>query len=148
MMPEVAKMFNEEIERLGITVIHEFAPELPLLNADAERLKQVFLNLFKNAIEAMPSGGKLMIGAAAQNQAVAIHISDTGIGIPQQVDIFQPFTTTKQSGSGLGLSVVRELLAAHGGTISYTSGKGEGTTFKILLPLTFEQTGATVETSA
>jgi len=75
------------------------------------------------------------VSAFPQAQNLVINVSDTGSGIPEGVDIFQPFTTTKPHGSGLGLSVVRELLSAHGGTISYTSKKGDGTTFQIVLPL-------------
>ena len=135
LVAEVMKMFSSEAEQFRILMTQELPAELPLINADAERLKQIFLNLFKNAIEAMPSGGKLSVSAFPQAQNLVINVSDTGSGIPEGVDIFQPFTTTKPHGSGLGLSVVRELLSAHGGTISYTSKKGAGTTFQIVLPL-------------
>ena len=132
---EIMKMFSSEAEQLRILMTQEFPSELPLVYADSERLKQIFLNLFKNAFEAMPTGGKLIVNAFAEAQNLVINVSDTGLGIPDGVDIFQPFTTTKPHGSGLGLAVVRELLFAHGGTISYTSKKGEGTTFHIALRL-------------
>ena len=135
LVAEVMKMFSAEAEQFRILMTQDLPTELPLINADAERLKQIFLNLFKNAVEAMPSGGKLSVSAFPQAQNLVINVSDTGSGIPEGVDIFQPFTTTKPHGSGLGLSVVRELLSAHGGTISYTSKKGAGTTFQIVLPL-------------
>jgi signal transduction histidine kinase len=140
---EVMKMFSSEAEQFGILLTQDLPAELPLINADAERLKQIFLNLFKNAIEAMPSGGKLSVNAFAQAQNLVINVNDTGSGIPEGVDIFQPFITTKPHGSGLGLSVVRELLSAHGGTISYTSKKGEGTTFQIVLPIPRPTAGGT-----
>jgi signal transduction histidine kinase len=143
LVAEVMKMFSSEAEQFGILMTQELPTELPLINADAERLKQIFLNLFKNAIEAMPSGGTLSVSAFPQAQNLVINISDTGSGIPEGVDIFQPFTTTKPHGSGLGLSVVRELLSAHGGTISYTSKKGDGTTFQIVLPLPSPTAGGT-----
>ena len=143
LVAEVMKMFSSEAEQFRILMTQEFPAELPLINADSERLKQIFLNLFKNATEAMPSGGKLSVNAFPQAQNLVINVSDTGSGIPEGVDIFQPFTTTKPNGSGLGLSVVRELLSAHGATISYTSKKGEGTTFQIVLPLPSPTAGGT-----
>ena len=135
LVAEIMKMFSSEAEQLRILMTQELPAELPLINADSERLKQIFINLFKNAIEAMPSGGTLSVSAFPQAQNLVINVSDTGSGVPEGVDIFQPFTTTKPHGSGLGLSVVRELLSAHRGTISYTSKKGDGTTFQIVLPL-------------
>jgi len=138
LLSEVEKMIGGAPEYPAIEITHAFPVEMPVLTADAERLKQIFLNLFKNAIEAMPSGGKLTVGVAPHDKDVVINISDTGSGIPKGVDIFQPFTTTKPQGTGLGLAVVRELLAAHGGTISYTSKQGEGTTFQVVLPLEFQ----------
>jgi signal transduction histidine kinase len=120
---------------LGIELRHDFPSDMPQLNADSERLKQVFLNLFKNSIEAMPSGGRLTVDGARQEQNIIIRVVDTGLGIPDGIDIFQPFMTTKTNGTGVGLAVVRELLSAHGGTISYISKQGEGTTFQIKLPL-------------
>jgi len=141
LVAEVMKMFSSEAEQFRILMTQELPAELPLINADSERLKQIFINLFKNAVEAMPSGGKLSVSAFPQAQNLVIHVSDTGSGIPEGVDIFQPFATTKPNGSGLGLSVVRELLSAHGGTISYTSKKGDGTTFQIVLPLSSPTAG-------
>jgi PAS domain S-box-containing protein len=132
---EVIKMFSSDAEQLGIELRHDFPADVPQLHADSERLKQVFLNLFKNSIEAMPSGGRLTVNGVRQDQNIIITVSDTGLGIPEGIDIFQPFMTTKTNGTGVGLAVVRELLSAHGGTISYTSKQGEGTTFQIKLPL-------------
>ena len=117
LVAEVMKMFSCEAEKFQILLTQELPAELPLIDADADRLKQIFLNLFKNAVEAMPSGGKLSVSAFPQAQNLVINVSDTGSGIPEGVDIFQPFTTTKPNGSGLGLSVVRELLFAHRWTI-------------------------------
>ena len=143
LVAEIMKMFSSEAEQFRILMTQELPAELPLINADSERLKQIFINLFKNAVEAMPTGGKLSVTAFPQAQNLVINVSDTGSGIPEGVDIFQPFTTTKAHGSGLGLSVVRELLSAHGGTISYTSKKGDGTTFQIVLPLPSPTAGGT-----
>lgn len=135
LIAEVIKMFASEVEQLAIQFVQKFPSELPQINADAERLEQIFLNLFKNAIEAMPSGGNLTVTASPQGQNIVVNVTDTGSGVPEGVDIFQPFTTTKRNGTGLGLAIVRELLSAHGGTITYTSNKGNGTTFQIKLPI-------------
>jgi len=138
LVDEVLKVLSSESEATGVEVVTEVPADLPLLNADSERLKQVLLNLVKNAIEAMPLGGKLTVRAAAENQSIVMHVADTGVGIPGGVDIFQPFMTTKTHGTGVGMAVVRELLSAHGGTISYKSKQGQGTTFEIKLPLSSE----------
>ena len=83
----------------------------------------------------MPSGGKLTVSALAQDRDIIMNIADTGSGISEGVDIFQPFMTTKAHGTGVGMAVVRELLSAHGATISYKSKRGQGTMFEIKLPL-------------
>jgi PAS domain S-box-containing protein len=135
LISEVFKMLGSALEESAVAVSTELPPDLPEPIADAERLKQVFLNLFKNAIEAMPSGGKLTVSANAQDENLTIYVADTGTGIPDGFDIFQPFMTTKQSGTGVGMAVVRELLSAHRASITYTSRPGEGTTFQIKLPI-------------
>jgi PAS domain S-box-containing protein len=135
LVDEALKTLSSEAESSGVEVAKEVPADLPVLIADSERLKQVFLNLFKNAIEAMPSGGKLTVSALIQERYIIVNIADTGSGIPEGIDIFQPFMTTKEHGTGVGMAVVRELLSAHGGTISYRSRQGEGTMFEIKLPL-------------
>jgi PAS domain S-box-containing protein len=135
LVDEALKTLSSEAESSGVEVAKEVPADLPVLIADSERLKQVFLNLFKNAIEAMPSGGKLTVSALIQERYIIVNIADTGSGIPEGIDIFQPFMTTKEHGTGVGMAVVRELLSAHGGTISYRSRQGEGTIFEIKLPL-------------
>jgi signal transduction histidine kinase len=70
------------------------------------------------------------------NGELMLEVADTGIGVPDGVDIFEPFMTTKSQGTGLGLMVVRQIVAAHGGRVSYSSHPGAGTTFRLYLPLT------------
>jgi PAS domain S-box-containing protein len=105
------------------------------LDVDEDKLKQALLNLVKNGIESMALGGILTIDVARSGDSVNIEVSDTGVGIPPGNDIFAPFFTTKRDGSGLGLIIVRQIISAHGGAITYDSRLGEGTTFRISLPV-------------
>jgi signal transduction histidine kinase len=108
---------------------------LPLIDADKQKLKQVVLNLGKNAIEAMPNGGVLSAKIYQQNGRVVLEIADTGIGIAEGDDVFQLFRTTKPDGTGLGLPIVQQIVSEHRGSIDYTSALRKGTTFKISLPI-------------
>ena len=119
----------------GVQVQLDFPPALRLVLADAEKLKQVLLNLCHNALEAMPKGGKITISAYnARENGVMLQIQDTGMGIPENIDIFELFSTTKAEGSGLGLPIVRQIIDAHGGTLSHQSRPGKGAIFRIWLP--------------
>jgi len=108
---------------------------LPEIVADADKLKQVFLNLFKNAVEAMPGGGILTIRGEPRERNVLVQVIDTGLGIAEGADPFEPFKTTKREGTGLGLTIVKEIVTAHGGTLTYASEVGQGTTFNLILPI-------------
>jgi len=116
----------------GIKIKRQFEELQPTL-IDRDKMKQVILNLCKNAIEAMPEGGVLTLRTHQSKDISILEISDTGVGIPQGVDVFQLFTTTKGNGTGLGLPMVRQIIAAHQGTVHYTSEAGQGTTFRICL---------------
>jgi two-component system, LuxR family, sensor kinase FixL len=118
--------------KAGIKIKPLFEELRPTL-IDRDKMKQVILNLCKNAIEAMPDGGVLTIRTHQAEDIGILEISDTGVGIPQEVDVFQLFTTTKSNGTGLGLPLVRQIIAAHQGTVHYTSEAGQGTTFRICL---------------
>jgi PAS domain S-box-containing protein len=124
-----------EYAERGIVVEQEFAPDLPMVMADSARLKQVLLNLCKNAVEAMAGGGTLTIRGRHFAGLVSLEITDTGVGIPADVDLFQLFKTTKDYGTGLGLAIVRQIISAHQGSISYRSAPGKGTTFTVSLPV-------------
>jgi len=117
-----------------IAIEHQFPEDLPPVIADSEKLREVLVNLSKNAIEAMPEGGKLKLRAYRLGKDVCLEIEDNGVGIPAGVNIFEPFTTSKSTGWGLGLSIVRQIVSAHNGTIEYKSEPGRGTLFKICLP--------------
>jgi len=118
-----------------IQIERSFGVKLPEIVADADKLKQVFLNLFKNAVEAMPEGGILTIRGEPRERDVVVQVIDTGSGIAEGVDPFELFRTTKLEGTGLGLSIVKEIVVAHGGTLTYASQAGQGTTFNLTLPI-------------
>lgn len=126
----------------GISVRISLDKALPLIEADADSLKQVFVNLFKNAAEAMPKGGILTVTTAMMvshenGNCINVGIADNGPGIPNEVlsGLFSPVKTTKGAGnSGLGLSITSDLLSGLGGSISCKSALGVGTTFEVVLP--------------
>jgi PAS domain S-box-containing protein len=118
---------------------------IPTIEADEVLLKHALINLFQNAIEAMPEGGELKIVTSYKSQVISpeveIEISDTGIGIPEDrlKRIFHPFFTTKEKGTGLGLSLVQKIILYHGGRIEVGSREGKGTTFRIYLPIKYNR---------
>ena len=103
----------------------------------ANTLRRALLNLVQNAMEAMPQGGTLTLRGRRRRATVQLDVGDTGIGIPpeQRTQIFEPLYTTKPGGTGLGLYIVQEVVAAHGGQVAVQSTVGHGTTFTITLPL-------------
>lgn len=117
----------------------DLAPDLPEIFADADQLQQVFLNLFLNARDAMPDGGKLIISTCRSGDEISIDISDSGTGIDTKdlKKIFDPFFTTKTAGTGtgLGLAVCYGIITAHGGKIEAAENDLSGTTFSITLPV-------------
>jgi PAS domain S-box-containing protein len=119
---------------LGIQVECSFPSNLPTITVDINKMKQVIFNLTKNAVEAMAGGGRISIKGSASENRIFLEISDTGTGIPEGVDIFEPFFTTKPEGTGIGLSIVQQIVSAHGGSVTYSSEHGKGTTFVIALP--------------
>lgn len=129
-----------EVDRHETYVETQLDPNLPLIRANADQLKQVFLNLALNAIEAMSNKGRLIITTAGTANGVVTTFTDEGPGIPakDRGHIFEPFFTTKPDGLGIGLSVSRSLIEAHGGEISVRSREGEGTTFEVRLPASQE----------
>jgi signal transduction histidine kinase len=124
-------------EAAGISVELQLEPVCNLL-VDSGKIRQAVLNIFKNAVEAMPHGGCLTVKAYSSDEEICLEISDTGPGIPESANVFDLFVTTKRDGTGLGLPIVRQIISAHDGTISYVSEPGQGTTFKVALPMTSE----------
>jgi len=139
-LSDVVQMLAYEIQKRSVTVNEHFDHDFPLLRIDAGRLKQVFINLIMNALQAMNSGGSLTLRTLQSDAgSCEVHIADTGYGIADNdIDqIFEPFFTTKGAGegTGLGLFVTRQIIAAEGGEISVESRVGQGTCFIIRFPL-------------
>ncbi|MEX0802437.1 MAG: ATP-binding protein [Candidatus Binatia bacterium] len=132
---EVLAPMRPAQEAARIIVELQFDDEVPQIMVDRDKIKQVIVNLCKNAFEAMSDGGRLTLKSFCSDTSAIFEVSDTGVGIPAGVDVFHLFTTTKSYGTGLGLPIVSQIISAHGGTIDYVSQPGIGTTFKISLPL-------------
>jgi PAS domain S-box-containing protein len=131
---KVAEQLSARAANREVALSCEVEPTLPPVLGNASKLEQVLRNLCKNAIEAMPGGGHLRIKARGEAQHVCIDVIDEGPGIPTQLDVFAPFTTTKTAGMGLGLPLAREIITAHGGTLRYATTPQQGTTFTVSLP--------------
>jgi PAS domain S-box-containing protein len=133
---ETLELLRPEIENRGQVVEEKLGRQLPSTPLDAAQMKQVLVNLIKNAMQAMTKGGVLTVQTGSTADGVWVNISDTGCGIPQEQlnRIFEPFYTTKKKGSGLGLMIVQRIVREHGGLIKLES-NGKGTTFRIWLPL-------------
>ncbi len=141
LLDEVIDMREHEATLSNIVFVRDYQPELPVIHSDPSLLRQVFLNLINNAMDAIQKGGEIRIGTqkGAHEDSILVRVSDTGMGIPQENmgKIFDPFFTTKApgKGTGLGLSICHGIIEKLGGTISVTSRVGKGTTFAIELPL-------------
>jgi two-component system NtrC family sensor kinase len=122
----------------GVTIDEQYASELPTVEVDPSRMKQVFLNMISNAVQAMPQGGSLTVRTGATDDDVTVSFVDSGSGIASENlgRIFEPFFTTKSevSGTGLGLSVSLGIVRQHGGVIEVASEVGKGTTFTVRVP--------------
>jgi signal transduction histidine kinase len=134
---EVLLLTDGEARAAGITTGAEVPRDLPPLHADRDRVKQVLLNLVLNAIQAMPGGGKLTLGASVFQGALTLDVSDTGGGIAPEVlpRLFEPYVTTKAKGLGLGLAIARRIVEGHGGTIEAGNRPEGGSRFRVTLPL-------------
>ena len=134
---ETTELLRPEIENRGLAIEQKLARRLPQTPIDAGQIKQVLVNLIKNAIQAMTKGGTLALQTNESSDGVWLSVSDTGGGIPpeQLQRIFEPFYTTKKKGTGLGLMIVQRIIREHGGRIELESRVGQGTSFRIWLPL-------------
>ena len=134
---ETLGLLQPEMENRGVTAKEKLARRLPLAPLDPGQIKQALVNLIKNALQAMTKGGVLTVQTDAGPDGVFVSVGDTGGGIPsEQIKrIFEPFYTTKKRGTGLGLMIVQRIVREHGGRIELESHAGQGTVFRIWLPL-------------
>jgi PAS domain S-box-containing protein len=133
---EVAELMEGAFRAADVTFRLEAPDQVPPFPFDPGQLRQVLINLLKNAVEAMPRGGTLTVGVALQERDVVLTVADTGVGIPPEhlPSLFTPFFSTKEQGTGLGLAISRGLIEQHGGDIAVHSEVGRGTTCTVRLP--------------
>jgi len=137
-LEQTLKVLEPELARRNIGVEKKLDASLPRILADRDQLSQAFLNLMLNALESMEGEGKLRISLESEGaSALTISIADTGKGIPPEdlERVFEPFFSTKRKGTGLGLAIVHQIVENHKGQIRVESREGEGTTFRITLPI-------------
>jgi len=134
---ETCQLFQDDFDGSTWRLELALTSDLPSILVDAPQLKQAFLNLAKNAVEAMPDGGQLTIRTWRQDATLAVAFIDTGVGIDDDVrdEIFDLFFTTRAVGSGIGLFVTRQIIEAHGGSIQAASNADGGATFTVYLPI-------------
>lgn len=137
LMDDVARLVRYDLETRHIELIMKKDENVPGVIADLHKIKQVLLNLINNSINAMPDGGRLTISLFRDRDNVALSVSDTGKGIPERLlpRIFDPYFTTTASGTGLGLTIVYQIMKSHGGDIIVDSTEGEGSVFTLLFPV-------------
>jgi len=132
------KMIEGQAQEKNTKISTSLSPEMKDISIDPDRINQVLLNLYLNALEAMEQGGTLLVELSwdESSQRTKIVVSDTGVGITKEdlARIFDPYFTTKQSGTGLGLAIVHNIIDSHGGEVKIESERGRGTTATILLP--------------
>jgi signal transduction histidine kinase len=133
---ETVRFFTPEIQDRDIVAEQELRSDLPLLQLDRDQMKQAFYNVIKNSLEAMKRHGTLRIQTDRDDTHVLIRFVDTGGGMSAEnlSRVFEPYFTTKPSGTGLGLLIVRRIVREHGGELSIESGQDKGLTLTIRLP--------------
>ena len=142
-LEQLLDLETKHAEHIGISIERQFEP-VPAVLVNRDMLKDIYLNIIRNAFQAMPQGGRLQVSVRPEQEGVAIKICDTGTGIdPTQLSrIFEPFFSTKApgEGTGLGLAIAQRQLREIGGHIEVTSRVGKGTCFALLLPYNKELT--------
>jgi signal transduction histidine kinase len=135
-LEDVALFSRTFASRARVEIVEEYASDAQDVMADPEQLKQVFVNLISNAVQAMPGGGTLTIQTGHENGFVFVRFTDTGAGIPPDVlgRVFDPFVSTRDDGTGLGLTIVHRIVDDHDGHMEVTSEPGQGTVFTVWLP--------------
>ena len=134
---EVKALMGDAMAEKGVRLVDRLDPNLPPIEADPNQIKQVLLNLVKNALEATEGKGEISLSSGFKNAQVWFAVQDMGKGMPDDVleKIFHPFYTTKDKGTGLGLAVINKIVTDHHGTVTVDSVAGSGSTFTVKLPI-------------
>lgn len=137
LVQESVRFLKPDLDQAKIEAVLDLHPDIPPMPLDAAQMKQAFYNLIRNAAQAMPQGGRLAIASSFTDFEVRVSFEDTGRGISAENmgSLFQPFFTTRRTGTGLGLLIVRRIIREHGGDIDIESREGQGTRVSIYLPL-------------
>ena len=136
LLDEVMRLLRPEARAASVTLKRQRIGEpIPDLRVDPEKMKQVVINLVQNAIEAMPGGGVVTVESGLVGGRATMVVKDEGPGLPEGLDVFQLFVTTKAQGTGLGLSIAQQIVLEHGGEIAASSEPGRGATFTVSLPV-------------
>jgi signal transduction histidine kinase len=141
LLQHVLSLTSQQLNRGHIKVETNLPETLPSINVVNSQIQQIFFNLILNSLDAMPGGGELKVSARALEEGVEITFQDTGPGIPEshRNDIFEPFFSTKEGGTGLGLTVSYNIATAHGGTLDLVNGNEPGACFRLFLPMGVKQ---------
>jgi two-component system NtrC family sensor kinase len=137
LLEDVLKLADKQLQQHNVIVVREEGDDVDPVLVVGDQIKQVFLNLVLNTVEAMPDGGELRVCTQQSNGAIRVNFTDTGGGIPPEIvdHIFEPFFSTKAKGTGLGLAVSHQIVTGHGGSLEATSIPGQGSTFTVQLPV-------------
>ena len=136
LIDEVVHLLRPEARESGVTIRRQRCGDpIPAARMDGEKMKQVVMNLLRNAVEAMPEGGVVTLESGLVEGRARLIVRDTGPGLPEGVDVFQLFVTTKPKGTGLGLSIVQQIVLQHGGDIAAANEPGQGACFTVTLPV-------------
>jgi signal transduction histidine kinase len=137
LLEHVLNLTSRQLDERQIHITMDLPDSLPPIHAVSSQIQQIFINLILNSFDAMPEGGELRISAREVNEGIEMVFQDSGPGIPEErrESIFEPFFSTKEGGTGLGLTVSYNIITAHGGTLDLASQNGSGACFRLFLPM-------------
>ena len=137
LLGHVLSLTSQQLSLKNITVNADLPKSLPIIYAVSSQVQQIFFNLILNSLDAMAGGGELTITARSVKNGVEMTFEDNGPGIPEnrRENTFEPFFSTKEGGTGLGLTVSYNIVTAHGGTLDLINGHGSGACFRLFLPM-------------
>lgn len=140
LLSAIAAFLKRDLEAAQVKLELNIEAELPAVHLDADQMRQAVLNLVRNAKESMPQGGVVVLGAKREGAGVAIFVKDSGAGIPKESleRIFDPFYSTKLTGTGLGLALTQQIVTEHGGQLAVESTVGVGSEFRVVMPVVWE----------